>query len=124
MFIKQIEQFNGYEADLVVSDGSHNVRCYFSCYPPLKKLKEGMLVEEISTLLAKDINKVKQNRCLIQKGKDYYAYYLQGKVIALDRPMIDIGDLTILLDSNLPNDIVVGDYVGLKVQRLDCVLQK
>lgn len=40
MFIKQIEQFNGYEADLVVSDGNHNVRCYFSCYPPLKNSKK------------------------------------------------------------------------------------
>ena len=124
MFIKQIEQFNGYEADIIVSDGNHNIRCYFSSYPPLKELNEGKLVQEISTLLAKDIIKVEQNRCLIQKGKDYYAYYLQGKVIALDTPTIEIGDLTIFLDSNFPNDIAVGDYVGLEVQRLDCSLQK
>lgn len=122
MFVKQIEQFNCYEADLIVSDGQYNVRCYFSCYPPLTRIKEGQHVREIFTFLASDVVRVEQNKYLIKKEENYYAYYLQGKVIALDKPMISIGDLIIMLDSVFPKDITIEDFVGLNVERLDCVL--
>ena len=122
MFVKQIEQFSCYEADLIVSDGQYNVRCYFSCYTPLTRIKEGQHVREIFTFLASDVVRVEQNKFLIKKEEKYYAYYLQGKVIALDKPTISIGNLIIMLDSVFPKDITIEDFVGLNVERLDCVL--
>ena len=122
MFVKRVEQFSGYEADLVVSDGQYNIKCHFSCFPPLIKIKEEQPVREILTFLSENIVSVEQNKYLIKKKENYYAYYLQGKVIALDKPMISIGDLIIMLDSVFPKDISIGDYVGLNVKRLDCIL--
>ena len=39
MFVKRVEQFSGYEADLVVSDGQYNIKCHFSCFPPLRSAR-------------------------------------------------------------------------------------
>lgn len=121
MFIKQIKEFdcNSGEADLIVSDGIYELICY---YHPAENFMLGTPIREVSTLFSEDIKRVDKNEYLISKGSDYYSYYLHGKVIDKQAPKIGIGKITINLDKPLAKDIEEGEFVELKVSRLDCYI--
>lgn len=122
MFIKEVKNFNEYEADLIISDGTYEILCYFDAFPPIKNIEKGTNVKGLSTFLAEDIIRADRMEYAINKKEDFYSYQLQGEVLSIDKPIIGIGDIKLELDAPLPGDIAVGEYVQFNVMRLDCLL--
>jgi len=119
LFVKEIRDYDKFsdEADIIISDGRHNLLCY--CFPT-KMPKIGQTINTITSLFAKNIMRVKDNEFIIKKETNYYAYHLQGEVVDREIPKIRIGDIIICLDTPLPKDIKKGEYIELTVDRLDC----
>ncbi|MDR1697346.1 MAG: hypothetical protein LBR37_00275 [Erysipelotrichaceae bacterium] len=122
MFLKQIKDFDkkSGEADVIVSDGQYELICY--CHP-LENTKLGTIVTEISTLFADDIMRTEDNEYFIRKETDYYSYYLHGKVLKTQTPLIAIGEITIKLDKPLAKDIKQGEFIEFRVARLNCIIK-
>ncbi len=121
MFIKQVKNFDeiSSEADIIVSDGIFDLTCY--CYPSVLYQK-GKEVKIVTSFMAKNIMRARCNEYLIFKLKDYYAYHLQGKIIDLIKRIVCIGNLEIIVDESIPNDIKLGEFVEFDVQRLNCYI--
>lgn len=121
MYIKTIQDCDEFsrEADIVVSDGKYNLLgyCTFAgtCFV-------NQLVKEIDAFMALNIMRAKKKCYIVQKTDGYYSYHLCGRVLDIGIPMVEIGDLKILLDTCLPKDIKIGEYIDFDVNRLNCWL--
>ncbi|MDR0849920.1 MAG: hypothetical protein LBN07_00335 [Christensenellaceae bacterium] len=127
MYIKKISDYDGYTANVIVTDGTYNLICFYCGYTNGldKEIHENIEVKEISAMFSKNIMRINKSEYLIQKkyGKgEHFAYYLQGKVLDLTTPLIGIGKLTVELDSPLPKDIAQDEFIEFSVDRLDCFL--
>ncbi len=122
MFVKQVKKFDGYEADLVVSDGEYELLCYVYHYPPFREIPEGITVKDITSLHVKDIKRVSGQDCLIRKEAGDYPYFLRGKVVDIDKRIIAVGKILIKLDKPLDKSVKQDDFLEFTVQRLDCTL--
>ena len=116
--VKEVQKFDSYEADLLITDGEHELLCYYDTYPPIKEIKIGTLVTEISSFFAKYIMRTKQ-KFFISKEDDYYSYSLCGELIQIDKPIVKIFNFNVVLDAKIPNDIRLGEFIEFKVQRLE-----
>lgn len=122
MFIKQVKDFdkNSYETDVIVSDGCYEIMCY--CHP-LENKNLGAVVTNVSALFANDIMRIDNEEYLVRKETGHYSYYLQGKVLETQMPLIGIGKIAIELDKPLAKDIKQGEFVEFKVERLNCTIE-
>lgn len=118
MYIKTMSAYDKFskEADVVVSDGKHDLLCHCDY---AEEVTIGGTIKSIDAFMATDIMREEEVGCAVQKISDYYAYRLVGRVIDINSPTVQIGKLKILLDSALPADIKVGEYIEFKVIRLD-----
>lgn len=120
MFVKQVKNFDGYQADLLVTDGRHDLLCYYDIYPPIQSIEIGSKITKISSLFACNVVRAESCEPLIQKDDGFYSYFLRGEVIRkCFPPVIKIYMLFVELDTQLPQDISVGESVEFRVQRLD-----
>ncbi len=117
MYIKQILESNMHESDIIVTDGFYEVLC---CYCTCENISVGSRVDIISTLLSENIMTSKKTEYVIEKKNDYYSYFLTCKVVDKDLPLVQLGELKMELDSPLPKDIKIGDFIEFYVSRLDC----
>ncbi len=119
MFAKLIEDFDKFsnEADIIVSDGQYDLRCYCSF---LATNMVALPVVNITSFLARNIMRALDDKFQILKLKHYYSYHLQGKIIDTQMPIVCIGNIKIILDEPLPKDIECGEYISFDVERLDC----
>ena len=62
------------------------------------------------------------NNYFIEKTDGYYSYHLQGKVLEINPPVVEIGKLRIVIDSQLPKDIKQNSFIDFSVERMDCSL--
>lgn len=120
MHISKIICFNkeDSEADLCISDGDYSVICY--AYPT-KTIAVDQKVSGLYGYLCTDIVKSFDHHYCINKLRQYYAYLLTAKIISKNSSIVQVGDLKIYLDTEIPNDIFEGDYVSFRVQRLDLI---
>lgn len=118
MHINKIIHFNreDREAELCISDGDYSVICY--AYP-VESISVNQDVNELYGFLCTDISRSYECDYLIKKLPQYYAYCLNAKVVSRNDCTVQIGKITICLDSEIPKDIFDGDYVSFHVQRLD-----
>ena len=118
MYISKIISFNreDSEADLCITDGDYSVICYAH---PAKTIAVNQKVSGIYGFLCTEIVKSCKQNCGINKLSPYYAYLLTAKVISKKSSIVQVGNLKIHLDTEIPNDILEGDYVSFRVQRLD-----
>ncbi len=123
MVVKKNLESDGYNVDMIVTDGEHEIICYQYFSDPIKEKIEGKKVCEVTSLLAKNIMLSENDKYLISKGNSYYEYHLQGEVIETDKPIIGIGKIIIKLDQPLPKDIMKGQYIEFEVSRLDCIIE-
>lgn len=120
MVVRNVKKFDGYEADLLVTDGAHDLLCYYDTYPPIHNIDIGKKISKLSSLYACNVVRAELCQPLIQKGDDVYSYFLRGQVIRTNPlPVIKIYDLFVEVDTQLPKDISVGEFVEFRVQRLD-----
>ena len=118
MLVKKIIQFDKQdkEADLLISDGRYNVICY--AYP----ITSVCLNQEITELYGFDcsnILKISRELYDIKKQTSYYAYTFNACVISVMEGIVQIGEIRIRLDAEIPKDIFNGDYISFSVTRLD-----
>lgn len=118
MHISKIIHFNreDREADLCISDGDYSVICY--AYP-IESISVNQDVNGLYGFLCTEIARSYEYDYFIEKLPQYYAYWLNAKVVSKNDCTVQIGKITICLDSEIPKDIHDGDYVSFRVQRLD-----
>ncbi len=120
MFIKRIidhDKLSG-EMDLIVSDGKYELLCYcFQSNAPTQ-----WKIKELKTFLADKIMIAHNNNYLIDKTGGYYSYHLQGKVLEINPPKVEIGKMCIVIDTQFPKDINQNSFIEFFVERIDCML--
>lgn len=123
MKINKILSFDGYDYDVIITDGQQELIC--SCFPKHCEPKIGMKIQHLAATLTEDLMRIDEEEYLIEKiyGEgEHYSYNLQGKVLDTSKSLIGIHELTIELDAPLPKDIKEGEFIEFKVDRLDCFI--
>lgn len=124
MYIKEILDNEGYTADIVVTDGTYELICFYHHHDPDRINKKNIKIDEVTTF---NFNKchvvrVESKEFIIEKNeKDYYSYNkLQGELIDRPQKMIRIGGIIIKIGESVDSEIVEGEFVEFSVDRLDC----
>ena len=118
MLIKTIREYDeeAKEADVVVSDGQHEILCYAQ---PFENNNTSFV------LLAFDddnIMRALKNTYVVEKSKeDHYGYKLQGKLVDLKKRLVAIGDIVIELGNGIPKDIKENEFIEFTVVRVDLI---
>lgn len=120
MYISKIVNYNrgDSEAELCISDGNYSVICY--AYP-IENIALNQEVDGIYGFLCTDITKSFERRFYVDKLSQYYAYLLTAEVVSAKNCTVKVGELKIYLDTTFSNDILEGDYISFRVQRLDLI---
>ena len=121
MFIKQIVDYDktSGEMDLIVSDGKYELLCYCACAQNSNLRSPN--IEKVQTFLADSIMRTPTHSFLVEKTSDgFYSYRLQGRVLKIDPPIIEIGKIPLVIDTPFPKDIIINEYVELFAKRIDC----
>lgn len=133
MFIKEILKYNYNYAEYIVTDGKNELICICLSVPLLsnQRLQTGMKVSIIDAFSYKGtfIRKIEDNerQITIQKGKSWFEYVLCGRIIDVNKALVQVEGFTISLE----NDFVDGfetkrykqnDIITFSVDRLDSTL--
>lgn len=121
MYIFGVEEYykDDNEADIIVSDGYYQLRCYVY---PVKTISINQIVNCISGFACSDVVKIEHDNYDVIKLSQYYAYELHAKVVSRKKNVVKVGGLRIYLDTVIPKDICDNDYVSFSVMRLDAIL--
>ncbi len=85
------------------------------------KSKDNFEKVEFFTLLSKNIVKDFDQRLSINKtNSGYFSYKISGKYIGENRILLD--DCIFIVDSKIPGDIKVNDYVSFEFLRADAYI--
>lgn len=136
MLIKKIQDYDGYTANLVVTDGKYDLLCFClgfhdNATKPFEP-KEGMEITGIETFVMDGIKiqRIENNEekaYLIKKGKLPLEYTLRAKVLDNKKAKIGIGELIINLENyfedGLPENCQNGNFIEFTVDRLDCTIE-
>ena len=77
---------------------------------------------ELYAVKSKNIMRALEPGSAVNKTDDgYYAYKLQGKIIDLENRIVTVGDIKIMLENSIPNDIKVNEYIEFDVLRIDFI---
>ena len=134
MQIKKILKYEWNYAEYLVTDGKNDLVCMCDSVPlPLDcEPKIGMQVAQLYGFSYKDMHIIKvinnlEQEFSIVKGKGYFEYDLQGKIIDKNKSLLSVEGFSISLekdfDCGLPDGFENGDIVKLSVDRLDCTLE-
>jgi hypothetical protein len=119
VFVKSIEFISNesQEALLELSDGVYF--CTAFCHPCNRSVGES-IDEELCTLYASAIYLEKSTTTpYIESYLNGFGCKALGKLIDKENSIVQIGDIFIEMDSNLPGDLQNGDYVSFTCRRLD-----
>lgn len=105
------------EATVLISDDKYE----FECFSQPCKLRLNQEIEEyIYCFNNKNIIKVSERECIINKHYESLAYYIVGCIVDKDEGLVKVGNIMIKLEENsIPKDIVKYDYISFYTQRLD-----
>lgn len=108
---------SGYEeADVEVTDGNFSVICF--CHPC--ELQGGQeLTMPIHTLDATHIMRISQETYSVDKLHEPFSYHLIGQLIDRANGIVAIGGLLIDAGINIPKDILQGEFIEFRCDRLD-----
>ena len=104
------------EAEVRISDGCYTVNCY--AYP-CDKVSVKQRVNTIYGFMCENITRVNEQKYVIKKLAQHYAYQLVAQLVDNENGIARIGDLYITLDNHIPKDIKNGEYIAFYVIRLD-----
>ncbi|EDN9971674.1 hypothetical protein GKT18_07095 [Listeria monocytogenes] len=106
------------EADVILTDGEYNVVCFSH---PCELTLNGVYNELIYCFDPFDIFKLNQAEYSMEKPNDNQELsILKGKLIDATDSIIQIGEFRIdISEGDIAQDIHEGDFVELKVHRLD-----
>lgn len=120
MYIRSIASYekDDNEADIYVTDGDFQVLCYVS---DMKTLKSNEAVSLVCAYGCSNVQLSDVKHFELHKLHDHYAYSFVGRILSKSNRLICIGKINIELDTEIPNDCSIGDYVEFSVIRLDCI---
>ena len=118
MIIKRINYIGQDEAIVVISDGEFDIIAF--AHPFNGKINDNLSVP-LLCLNSENIVKVNGEKYRVITSNNEFEQYFQGKVIDKDNSIVNIGNIKIELDSNLPQDIKNGDFITFKCNRLDII---
>lgn len=121
MFIKEIKDYYkaGAEADIIVSDDELEILCYAQPFSGKYNVDFVLCPLDYS-----DIMTATKNEYSIEKLETgFYDYFLRGKLINLEKGLVQIGGIIIKGIRYLPKDIREGEYIEFSVERMDLIEQ-
>lgn len=105
------------EAEVYISDENFDIIC-FAC--PLDQDMGDEVPLPLYTLHAEHIYLLKDEDVFsVEKEGTGFSYSLSGCVIDKENNQIKVGEFILELDSPLPGDIGIGDYVSFVCARID-----
>lgn len=103
------------EAAIRIDDGHTSFICF--SYPYTTDLN--MDKAYIYALFTKNIVASCNDAKTYKLSTDYWSYHINAKVIDVENRIVNVGNLFIVLDVDIPGDIPVGTYIEFDVSRLD-----
>lgn len=118
MYIKKIVQMSkaDNEAEILVSDGVFDILCYVN---PLGTIAEHKQITSVYGFMCTEILRPEKDAACIVKLPEYYAYRIVGKIVHKEERIIQLGEIMIHLDTEIPNDMEDGEFVSVAVLRFD-----
>ena len=104
------------EAEVYLTDGNFNIVCFSQ---PFNQSVESTINSPLHTLSARDIFKLTNIEKMSVEKVGVFDYKLTGRVIDKEKNQIRIGEFILELDSPLPNDIKINDYISVICDRID-----
>lgn len=105
------------EAEVYLSDEDFNIVGFSH---PFNQVVGDKVSLPLYSLNAKGIYSLNgEERFSVERTGMAFEYELSGRVINKDCNQVKVGEFIIQLDSSLPNDIEVGDYVSFACDRID-----
>ncbi len=118
MIIKKINYIGKDEAIVTISDGKFEIVTFAQ---PFNGSINDNLNEPLLCLSCENIVKVNEIKYRVIILNNEFEQYFQGKVIDKDNSIVNIGNIKIELDSNLPQDINNDDFITFKCGRVDII---
>jgi hypothetical protein len=106
------------EASVIISDTEFSLMCYASTctLTENKNFEDYLYCLDVSYIYAVDSNIYE----IKKTDETYYGYILKGKLVNKTNKIMLIGELRIdLSNADLPNDIMEGQFIEVKVNRID-----
>ena len=116
MFIKKIEDYDGYDATLIVSDGSFEIMCYAWQYNGKSDIKF-----ILTAFMPQDVMRALKPEFLVQRNEQigYFGYHCAGLLTDTINNIVSIGDIQIGLGNVIPKDIKKGEFIEFTCMRID-----
>lgn len=118
MYIQNIVNYDedAQEASIIVTDGVAKILCY--AQPFTNRASQFVL----SAFMCKDIMSCNNGEYSIKKiDQGAFAYKLQGKLIDVEKGIVQIGDLFIEDVKFIPKDISNGTFIEFTTMRIDFI---
>ncbi len=121
MYIKEIKDYyqSGMEADVIVSDGEFEILCYVQPFSGKQNIDFDLCPLDYSEIMTATKNEYSIEK--LETG--FYDYFLRGKLINLEKGLVQIGGIIIKGIRYLPKDIREGEYIEFSVERMDLIEQ-
>jgi len=116
MIIKKINWIGLEEAIITVSDGNIDIDVY--AHPFSKKLGV-KLKEPLLCFDPEDIMYTNESNPYVVKIDNNFKQLILGKVVDIDKSIVEVGKIKIDLDGMIPKDINNGNFIVFKCNRLD-----
>ena len=123
MYISRIIEYckEDHEADVCVSDGHYSVVCYVYS---LEDIFVGQRVSIVCAFGCDNILRCDKTTFVVEQLPQQYKIAFTAQVVSRDEAIVRIGDVVIVLDSNIPGDIRNGEYISCNAIRLDAIIGK
>ena len=119
MFIKEIKDYYkaGAEADIIVSDDELEILCYAQPFSGKYNVDFVLCPLDYS-----DIMTASKNEYLVEKlNTGFYDYFLRGKLLDVEKGLVQVGGITLQGLRYMPKDIRQGEYIEFSVARIDLI---
>lgn len=131
MQIKEILKYDYNYGEYIVTDGINDLICMCVSVPLPNNISPevGMTISSLYAFSFEDIKIVKltsteTKEFTIKKGKSYFEYSLQGKIIDVKKALVQVYGFIISLEyqfsDGFSSDYSEGDFIKIEVDRLDC----
>lgn len=115
MYIKKILNYDGDDATIIVTDGKYEIMCYAWEFCNKENAEFALYAFDVI-----DVMRALNQQYMIEKlDYGYYSYKLQGRLIDLEKQLVEIGNIIIEVEGYLPCDIVQGEYIEFLTTRID-----
>ncbi len=105
------------ESEILFSDGQYELKAFSQPTPDNVEIGASLNLP-LNSFCTESVVRAESKELSIEKQSDF-AYYLTAELINKKEGVVKIGQFLIVLDVDIPGDIVEGEYISFRCDRVD-----